>query len=63
VHGTFSDLGEAVKKTSDDVGKFGDKGKEGTEKLKGGLEEALPLAKELRDVLQEIVTLGSQADI
>lgn len=68
--GSFQDLGKSVKGAADAAGSLGDEAKKGTDKaseglgkMKEGLEESIPLAKELRGILQEIVTLGSQADI
>ena len=55
---------------ADAAGSIGDEAKKGTDKAKAGLagmveglEEAIPLAEQLKGILQEIVTLGSQADI
>ncbi len=61
--GAFSDVADAAGSVGDEAKKGTDKAKEGLAGMVDGLNEALPLAKELRGVLQEIVTLGSQADI
>ena len=74
---TFNDLGKETNSAAKALEKYGDaaegigdatkkgaeKGKEGLDKMVAGFEEALPLAKELRGVLAEIVALGQQADI
>jgi methyl-accepting chemotaxis protein len=67
---TFNDLGESAGDVAEQFGNIGKKAEKGAKeaneglgKMNDGLSEALPLAKELRDVLREIVTLGSQADI
>ena len=68
--GTFQDLGKSIGKAADAAGSLGDeskkgaeKGKEGLDKLNEGFTQAIPLAEQLRGILQEIVTLGAQADI
>lgn len=55
--------GDAAASIGDDAKKGTDKASEGLDKMKGGLEEAIPLAEQLRGILQEIVALGAQADI
>lgn len=63
VAGAFSDVADAAGSVGDEAKKGTDKAKEGLSGMVDGLNEALPLAKELRVVLQDIVMLGSQADI
>jgi hypothetical protein len=55
-----ADAGAAI---GDETKKGTDEASEGLDKMKAGLEEAIPLAETLRGILQEIVTLGAQADI
>lgn len=57
------DVAAAAGSIGDEAAKGAEKGKEGLDKMNEGLNEAIPLATQLRDLLQEIVTLGSQADI
>lgn len=57
------DVAAAAGSIGDEAAKGADKGKEGLDKMTAGLQEAIPLAEQLRDLLQQIVTLGSQADI
>lgn len=59
----LDEFGSAAESVGDRADKGAAKGKEGLDKLTDGFNEALPLAKELRDVMQEIVSLGAQADI
>ena len=61
--GFFEDLADAAGSLGDKSKRGAEKGKEGLDKLNEGFNEAIPLATQLRDLLQEIVTLGSQADI
>ena len=68
--GSYDALRMSTEDVADAAGSIGDEAKKGTDKAKEGLagmneglDEALPKAKELRDVLQEIVALGAQADI
>lgn len=61
--GTVDDLSGSLDSLGDGAKKGTDKASEGLDKMKGGLEEAIPLAEQLRGILQEIVTLGAQADI
>jgi hypothetical protein len=61
--GSFGDLADAAGSLGDESKKGAEKGKEGLDKLNDGFNEAIPLATQLRDLMQEIVTLGSQADI
>ena len=58
-----TDVGDAAASIGDGAKKGTDKASEGLGKMKDGLTEAIPLAEQLRGILQEIVTLGSQADI
>lgn len=60
---SLGDVADAAGSLGDESKKGAEKGKEGLDKLKDGFTEAIPLAEQLRDVMQEIVTLGSQADI
>ena len=61
--GTVDDLSGSLDGLGDEAKGGTDKASEGLGKMKDGLEEAIPLAETLRGILQEIVTLGSQADI
>ena len=63
VAGAIDDAGKAAGELGDKAAKGTDKASEGLGKMKEGLEEAIPLANELKGILQEIVTLGAQADI
>jgi len=60
---SLGDVADAAGSLGDESKKGAEKGKEGLDKLKDGFTEAIPLAEQLRDIMQEIVTLGSQADI
>lgn len=61
--GALSDAADAAGSLGDESKKGTDKAKEGLSGMVDGLNEAIPLAKELREVLSEIVALGAQADI
>lgn len=61
--GSLTDAADAAGSLGDEAKKGTDKAADGLGKMKGGLEEAIPLAEQLRGILQEIVTLGAQADI
>lgn len=61
--GTVDDLSGSLDSLGDGAKKGTDKAKEGLGGMVDGLNEAIPLAEQLRGILQEIVTLGSQADI
>lgn len=61
--GSLEDAADAAGSIGDEAKKGTDKAKEGLAGMVEGLEEAIPLAEQLRGILQEIVTLGSQADI
>jgi len=63
VAGAFSDVADAAGSVGDEAKKGTDKAKEGLAALLEGAEEAKPLLVEIRNLLQEIVTLGSQADL
>ena len=61
--GSFGDLADAAGSLGDESKKGAEKGKEGLDKLNEGFTQAIPLAEQLRGILQEIVMLGAQADI
>lgn len=61
--GSLEDVADAAGSIGDEAKKGTDKAKEGLAGMVEGLEEAIPLAEQLKGILQEIVTLGSQADI
>jgi len=61
--GALSDAADAAGSLGDESERGTDKAKEGLSGMVDGLNESIPLAKELRDVLSEIVALGAQADI
>lgn len=63
VGSSVDDLSDSFSGVGDEAKKSAETGKEGLDNLTEGLTEAIPLAEQLRGILQEIVTLGSQADI
>lgn len=68
--GTADDASDSLTDVADAAGKIGDEAKDGADTAKDamksltdGANEALPILKEIKVVLQEIVALGAQADI
>ena len=60
---SIEDVGDAAKDLGDATKKGAEAGKEGLDKMVAGFEEAIPLAETLKGLLEQIVSLGAQADI